>query len=274
MESDAGEEDFFSSSERPRKKFDAFTFLANPMQAHDAARRFRQLHDKPVGANFGCAFVLAGGQRLYVEAYSKGRKPCTQASAQFKGLTTNPSKRARVHCSEFQILNHLGAQLKNDTVGAIDLYTENAPCESCGEVIHQFLSDFPGLSMGVMYELGPGDGSTWPDETESWEPSVARRLKTKRFAFSKIGDLFSKNARYAFTDQDGNRTVYKFLGYRSPQDASRLDASVWQSEEDGVEHVDLEMSPRFPLIERTGRNSGDQPLPESGLARMSWDPQK
>lgn len=273
MKTDAGEEDFFSSSERPRKKFDAFAFLANPMQAHDAARRFRQLHDKPVGANFGCAFVLAGGQRRYVEAYSKGRKPCTQASAQFKGLTMNPSKLARVHCSEFQILNHLGTQLKNDTVGAIDLYTENAPCESCGEVIRQFLSAFPRMHMGVMFELGPGDGSIWPDETGRWEQSIEQRLKTKRFTFSKIGELFIENAKYAFTEQDGNRTVYRFLGYRPRQGAPGLEASVWQSE-DGVEHVDLEMCPRYPLIERTGRNSGDQPLPESGLARMSWDPQK
>jgi len=58
--------------------------------------------------------------------------------------------------SEAVILNNVAAQLGDNTSasGTINLLTERAPCDSCSNVIQQFQSKYPNITVNVMNNGG------------------------------------------------------------------------------------------------------------------------
>lgn len=261
------QKNYFYVEEHKRGKHDAFLAQSNFFLSHHAKNSFRQglLDDGEPGdaRNFGCAHVLTNSRRTYVRAYSGGAKPFSSASATLKGLTQAIPHARRFACTEFQILNLLATRLPRNTKAAVDLYTENAPCASCGVVIRQFLEMFPGARIGVGYELGPGNESTWPTEREQWQESVSARMTTKKFERS-LGTLFYRGKNYAFIDPDGTRHGFSFLGY------DNQDRSVWKSRDDNTVVFDRELYSIYKDVVQTGRNVEDMPLPFKNSSLKRW----
>jgi hypothetical protein len=53
--------------------------------------------------------------------------------------------------AEYKILEYLAKDLPPDAKGTISLYTEIAPCRSCGPVIDEFKRKFPGINLIVTH---------------------------------------------------------------------------------------------------------------------------
>ncbi|MFE9582090.1 deaminase domain-containing protein [Nocardia sp. NPDC006044] len=94
------------------------------------------------------------GQNISLDAVSGARTPSGTVDA-----PTNPILRpqsvdgsvVRPVDSEFKILDSLAQQLRPDSKGAINLYTERSPCDACTDVIKQFKEKFPGVEVNVTY---------------------------------------------------------------------------------------------------------------------------
>lgn len=92
-------------------------------------------------------------------AFSAGKnKSIQQGAATFKGLKAQPCDFKRQHCTEFQMLNRLDADLGRLLRGSeapffIHMWTERAPCPSCTEVIAQFLRAYKKCRISITYQL-------------------------------------------------------------------------------------------------------------------------
>ena len=55
--------------------------------------------------------------------------------------------------TEVLLLESLAAGLPDDATGSLRLFTEKAPCTSCGGAIEQFRAAYPGVDLQVV--IGP-----------------------------------------------------------------------------------------------------------------------
>jgi hypothetical protein len=158
-------------------KFDANTRPGGaepqPTQAHpgsevgefDGEQAAQNLRDRPGNSgetiknkrNVAVAEAEIDGQ--FIPADRLGAVSGETSPSGTIGTPTNPILRPiddtgfvnRPTDSEYKILEDLASRMKPDSKGVIDIYTENAPCEACDNVINEFRDKFPGVRLNVTY---------------------------------------------------------------------------------------------------------------------------
>ncbi|QLY32956.1 hypothetical protein H0264_12590 [Nocardia huaxiensis] len=94
------------------------------------------------------------GQDISLDAVSGGKTPDgtvgTPKEPMFNPVSEDGSV-IRPTDSEYKILENLGQQLRPDSKGSINLYTEREPCGACLSVIEQFRAKFPGVEVNVTH---------------------------------------------------------------------------------------------------------------------------
>lgn len=55
----------------------------------------------------------------------------------------------RYRDTEAKILEDIASQIDESTTGAIDLYTELDPCQSCSSIILEFRKKFPDITLNI-----------------------------------------------------------------------------------------------------------------------------
>lgn len=65
-------------------------------------------------------------------------------------------KYLRVVCTEYKILNEIDKQIGSNVLvnGKIVLFTENECCESCSDVIAQFIAKHPNVQIEIIHNNG------------------------------------------------------------------------------------------------------------------------
>ncbi|WP_280407639.1 deaminase domain-containing protein [Nocardia brasiliensis] len=94
------------------------------------------------------------GQNISLDAVSGARTPSGTVEAPGNPILRPESvdgSVVRPADSEFKILDNLAQNLRPDSKGSINLYTERAPCDACTNVIEQFKQRFPGVEVNVTY---------------------------------------------------------------------------------------------------------------------------
>jgi hypothetical protein len=105
------------------------------------------------GRNVAVAEVSVGGRSEMLTAVSgRASPPGTAPAPESPLFTTKPSgAMTRAYDSEVKILEDVAKGLPSDARGAISLYTERAPCNSCQGVIEQFQEHFPWIKVTITH---------------------------------------------------------------------------------------------------------------------------
>jgi hypothetical protein len=102
--------------------------------------------------NVAFAEGVVDGQAIDLAATS-GRMtpPGTVGLPSTRQFTTVPSgAMTRDFDTEVLLLEEIATRLRPDSVGTIRLFTEKMPCRSCGSVIEQFQTAFPGVDLQIL----------------------------------------------------------------------------------------------------------------------------
>ena len=260
---------------KERTKYDHFVRLAAPLRGTFEAKSIREKRlNNLASGNVGVAYVITEGHRIFIQATSKDKKPKELRYPRFNGLTEINLWKDRIHCTEFQILNYLDfldlSRKIDCSTAKISLYTEHAPCDSCAEVINEFMEEHQNSNIEVMYRHPAGQNSTWPSITNGWKADVKNRLNEKCYPSFSISDLFTKGRRYAFIYDDQN--VHKVFQYKGERMIENKTHSVWvkppmnkiQSNLIEEEYFDIEFDPQLKSIHYLKRDNLNTLLDEVG----------
>lgn len=60
----------------------------------------------------------------------------------------------RDSCTEYKIFNDIASGLQPGSSGKITLFTELEPCDSCKNIINQFMDDYPDIEIEIIHNDG------------------------------------------------------------------------------------------------------------------------
>ena len=60
----------------------------------------------------------------------------------------------RSSCTEYKIFNDIASELQPGASGKITLFTELEPCDSCKNIINQFMDDYPDIEIEIIHNDG------------------------------------------------------------------------------------------------------------------------
>lgn len=219
-----------------RGNHDAFLALANPMRGTYDAISFRRIRLLIDSGNVGIGYVVTPETSISWITFSKHRDVLPK-DIPFKGATNEHPERR--YCTEFRILN--GLMLANDITpdmqADVDLYTENAPCDSCAKVIEEFLMHFGKARIRVMYRYLPSASPycDWPRQINDWDSVLKTRIREKHFPLPKYSGPFLERNWYVFLKEKKEIGRFRYEG---------LDGSLskWKNSSDGTTVYDVESS--------------------------------
>jgi hypothetical protein len=206
---------YFDKHERqPKNKHPHFSALANSLKGTIEASKWRGILTYPNG-NIGIGYIITSSEVITLKVVSQN--PNYLPNPLLKGLTSIQSHREA--CTEFRILNGLilGGDVNYNDKIFIDIYTENAPCDSCAEVIKQFLNAYPKSHIKVVYKLHTlgSNFCSWPTPLNNWPLNSFNRFSYKHVKNTKGTGLFEVGKWYVRIDNNSKALLghYKFRGY-------------------------------------------------------------
>lgn len=264
---------FPSKVKRTRTKFDHFAACANPAVSVYSAFRARQTSLKGYAdGNISYGFVLTKREAITWSVFSRNKDPIIEV-ARFAGLTAEVPERQ--YCTEFRILNALAidGDVRADDEAFVDLYTDNAPCNSCAQVIREFMSSFPKARMRIIYQHHSHKAPycDWPRQLAEWDHAIVDRIKYKRFLIPKTQDTFTVGSRYAFVDLIEGEKIIKWR-YQLESIDSLTGDSCWKDDV-GNTYRNVEFRPDYDEVYLYYKKRPDDltPLPRSWLEQWNFD---
>lgn len=249
------EEYFDKYVRKPTDGFTYFNALSNKLKGTFEASQFRSILGYPYG-NIGIGYIITSTESITLHVVSQNENYLPNPP--LKGLLNIQSRREA--CTEFRILNGLilGGDIKGVDTIHIDIYTENAPCDSCAKVISEFLEVYQNSHIKVVYKLHSkgADFCSWPKPLTNWPQSSLKRFNHYHVK-NKMGiGLFEVGKWYVRIDNNSKSLLghYKFSGYSF--DGKH---SVW-FDSSYIFHFDVDFIPHCEIF-RSTRNDTSIRIP-------------
>jgi hypothetical protein len=243
-------EDYFDKHVRRIRGDNAhFSALSNSLKGTIEASKWRSILPY-VNGNIGIGYIITSTESitLAVESQDKRYLP----NPHLKGLLHKGFPRDA--CTEFRILNGLilgGDVQYNDNIH-IFIYTENAPCDSCANVIEEFLNTYPKSHIKVVYKLHSkgAEFCSWPSPIENWKPNSRNRFVHKHVKNKKGKKIFEIGRWYVLVSDISGAWIgrYKFNGY-----SDDVTISKW-SNVSGFDYTDIDFIPDCSLFKTTRKD--------------------